>query len=214
MKKLLIITLLLINTLCQAQTQSDKKADDILKHLTKKYKAYTSVQADFSYTIDHPEQKTNETHQGSLVSKGSKYKLNINNQEIICDGKTVWTYLKEANEVQVNDVNLKNDAITPANIFTMYETGFIFKFIDEKKEGGKIIQTIELIPVDKNKKFFKAQLRINKENSQLISSKIFNKDGSHFMYTISKFTSNQPAADDIFTFNKASHPKVEIIDLR
>ena len=210
---LLFIALFSVVTV-QAQNQTDKKADEILKSLSKKYKTYSTVQADFNYKIEHPEQKTNESHHGSLLSKGNKYKLLINNQEIICDGKTAWTYLKEANEVQVNDASTKSDAITPNNIFTMYETGFLFKLTEEKNEGAKQIETIELIPVDKNKKFFKAQLKINKTDMTLVSSKIYNKDGSHFTYSITKFTGNTPIADDQFTFNAAGHPKVEVIDLR
>jgi outer membrane lipoprotein carrier protein len=214
MKKALALCLIFSGFVGFAQTQSDKKADEILKNLSKKYKTYTAIHADFTYKIEHPEQKTNESHQGSLWSKGNKYKLHINNQEIICDGKTVWTYLKEANEVQINDASIKSDALTPANIFTMYETGFQFKYLDEKNEGGKVVETIELIPSDKNKKFFKAQLKINKSENTLVSSKIFNKDGSHFTYTITKFSPNLPAADDQFIFNTAAHPKVETIDLR
>lgn len=214
MKHSLMLIALFASVSVQAQTQTDKKADEILKSLSKKYKSYTTVQADFNYKIEHPEQKTNESHHGSLLAKGNKYKLIINNQEIICDGKTAWTYLKEANEVQVNDASTKSDAITPNNIFTMYETGFLFKLTEEKKEGAKLIDTIELIPVDKNKKFFKAQLKIDKTDMTLVSSKIFNKDGSHFIYSITKFTGNTNLADDQFTFNTASHPKVEVIDLR
>ena len=90
----------------------------------------------------------------------------------------------------------------------------MYKFIDEKTEDGKIYQTIELIPIDKNKKFFKAQLKINKAEKLLVSSKIFNKDGTHFMYSIDKFIPSTVLSDATFSFNAASHPKVEILDLR
>ncbi len=214
MKNLILFVFVLLNVPSFSQTQTDKKADEILKVLTKKYKGFTSIQADFSYTIDNPAQKTSETHKGSIASKGNKYKLNINNQDVISDGKTVWTYLKESNEVQVNDVNIKEDAITPTNIFTMYDKGFVFKFVEEKNEDGKVFQIIDLMPEDKNKKFFKARLKINKADKSLVSSKIFNKDGSHFIYSIDKFTPNVPLNDDLFTFNKAAYPKVEVVDLR
>ncbi len=214
MKNLIVAVLLAFTLPSFAQTQTDKKADEILKALTKKYKAFTSVQADFSLVMTHPEQKTNETHKGSILSKGAKYKLNINNQDIICDGKTVWTYLKESNEVQVNDLNTKEDAITPSNIFTMYEKGFVYKFVEEKAEVGKTYQFIDLMPVDKNKKFFKARLKIDKADKLLVSTIINNKDGSKATYSISKFTPNVVIADDQFSFNTAKYPKVEVVDLR
>lgn len=214
MKKLITIVLALISIHAFSQTQTDKKADDILKPLIKKYKGFTSTQAEFTYTFDNPAQKTNATQKGAIVSKGNKYKLDINDQEIISDGKIVWTYLKKSQEVQINDVNTKSDAVTPTNVFTMYEKGYVFKFIEEKNEGGKIVQTIDVMPEDKTKKFFKARLRINKADKSLLSSKIFNKDGSHITLTIDKLTPNIAVADDQFTWNKAAHPKVEEVDLR
>lgn len=214
MRNLIILLFVLFNVQSFSQTQTDKKADEILKGLIKKYKSFTSIQADFSYSIDNPAQKTNETNKGSIASKGNKYKLKINNQEIISDGKIVWTFLKESNEVQINEANLKEDAITPNNIFTMYEKGYVFKFIEEKNEGGRIFQIVDLMPEDKNKKFFKARLKINKADKTLVSSKIFNKDGTHFTYSIDKLTPNVALNDDLFTFNKAVYPKVEVVDLR
>ncbi len=213
MKKLIALFLLLSGISAYAQTQTDKKADEILKPLITKYKGYSTIQADFTCKIESP-QKTVDSFKGSVASKGNKYKLNISNQEVYSDGKTVWTYLKEANEVQVNDVNTKEDAITPSNIFTVYEKGFMYKFVDEKAEAGKTIQTIELVPVDKAKKFFKARLKINKTDKSLVSIKIDNKDGSHMTYIIDKLVPNTPLADGVFVFNKAAHPKVEEVDLR
>ena len=56
--------------------------------------------------------------------KGDKYKLEIAGQEIICNGNTLWTFIKDAEEVQVNEPEYEEGSINPANIFTVYENGF------------------------------------------------------------------------------------------
>jgi len=56
-----------------------------------------------------------------LYVKGNKYKVQVKNQEVISDNKTVWTYIKDANEVQVNDYEPDENSITPSQIFTIYE---------------------------------------------------------------------------------------------
>lgn len=214
MKKLIVLFLLISNILPAIAQDKDKKADEILKATSSKYKAYTSVEADFSIVIESPDKKSKDTHKGTLYSKGNKYKLVMNNQEIISDGKTVWTYLKEANEVQVNDVSTKEDAVTPSNVFTMYEKGFRSKFIEEKTEAGKTFQIVELIPESNNKKFFKIRLKINKADKSISESKVFNRDGSTMYYSITRFVPNPALDESMFTFNKAKYPKAEVVDLR
>ena len=194
--------------------QSDKQSDDILKGVSAKYKSFTSVKADFSYTVENAKDKTSDTQQGSISLKADKYKLNIKGQEVICDGKTVWTYLKDANEVQVSDPNTKEDAINPTNIFTMYEKGFDHIFVEEKPENGKSVQVIDLKPTDAKKNYFKIRMTIDKNEKLLMNFKVFNKDGSHQIYSIKQFIPNAPLTDSVFMFDKATHPKVEVIDLR
>lgn len=194
--------------------QSDKQSQEILKSISAKYKSFSSLKADFSYTIDNPKTKTNETQTGTIQLKGIKYKLEIKGQEVISDGKTVWTYLKDAKEVQINDVNTKEDAVTPSNIFTIYEKGFESVFVEEKKEGTKLIQIIDLKPVDTKKNYFKIRLTIDKNEKLVISTKIFDKNGNHYTYTIKQFSPNTLLQDALFTFNAANHPGVEVVDLR
>ena len=188
--------------------QSDKQSQAILKSISAKYKSFSSLKVDFTYTIDNPKAKTNETQTGTIQLKGIKYKLEIKGQEVISDGKTVWTYLKDAKEVQINEVNTKEDAVTPSTIFTIYEKGFESVFVEEKKEGTKLVQIIDLKPVDTKKNYFKIRLSIDKNEKLVISTKIFDKNGNHYTYAIKQFSPNLPLQDALFTFNVASHPGV------
>ena len=194
--------------------QSDKVSQDILKGLSDKYKTYTSINAEFTYSIENAQDKSNDKQTGKVFLKGTKYKLLVAGQEVYCDGTTVWTYLKDSKEVQITDPSTKADAITPANIFTMYDKGYQSKFVEEKMENGKMVQIIDLTPLDKKKKFFKIRLTINKAEKTIVSSKIFDKNGNKINYTIDKFLTNTPLADNLFAFVSANYPGIEIIDLR
>jgi outer membrane lipoprotein-sorting protein len=138
----------------------------------------------------------------------------MSDQTVMCDGKTTWTYLKESNEVQVSENKPSADAITPTNIFTMYEKGFKSKFLSEKAVAGKAVQLIELTPDDAKKNYFKIQLTIDKKDKYVSEAKVFDKSGNIYTYSIVKFTPNAKVTEDMFTFNKAKYPGVEIVDLR
>ena len=213
MKKITTIALLILISL-GVQAQGDKKAKDILSGVSSKYRSYKSMKADFSYTLENPTAKIKETQSGSIVLSGAKYRLAIAGQEVICDSKTIWTYMKEAKEVQVNTVDPTEGGIKPNEIFTMYEKGFLYKFVDEKKVAGKLQQNIELTPTDKSKNFFKIKLTVDEASKQIVKSVIFEKTGNRYTYAIKEFTPNYAVNAGTFMFDVKKYPGVEVVDLR
>ena len=213
MKKITSIALLILISL-GVNAQGDKKAKDILNGASSKYRSYKSMKADFSYTLENPTAKIKETQNGTIILSGAKYKLAISGQEIICDGKTIWTYMKDAKEVQINSVDPTEEGIKPNEIFTMYEKGFLYKFVDEKKVGNKVQQNLELTPTDKSKNFFKLKLTVDKSSKQIVKSVIFEKSGNRYTYAIKEFTPNFATSVGTFTFDPKKYPGVEVVDLR
>lgn len=197
-----------------AQAQKDPKAQEILKGVSAKYKASKALSASFTIVTLDQKSKATDKQTGTILVKGDKYRLTLKGQEIISDGKTAWTYIKESNEVQVNDVATNSDAISPTNLFTIYEKGFSSKYIGEAKVNNVLMQQIELIPDDTKKSYFKIQININKTEKVISSAKIFDKNGTHLTYTVDKLKLNAEAAETVFTFDKAKYPGVEMVDLR
>ena len=206
---LLAFSLFTFSTLINAQT--DPKAKAILDDLSAKTKAYTSIKAEFTFVIEKKD-KTKDTQSGMIETKGPKYRLVITGHEISCDGKTVWDFMKDANEVQIKDMETGgDDAINPSTIFTIYEKGYKYKFEGE----DALTQTISLFPENPDKKkFHTVKLVIDKAKKQIISVKMMMKDGSVQTYTIKSFLGNAPIPDTDFSFDKKSHPGVEVEDLR
>lgn len=215
MKKLVYILFALGYLQIQvANAQVDKKAAAILSGVSAKYKSYKSINVDFAYTLENPSAKIKETQTGNLILSGAKYRLNIAGQEVICDGKTTWTYMKEAKEVQVNSVDANEDGIKPAEIFTIYDKGFLIKFVNESQVGAKVMQNLELTPTDKSKAFFKIKLTVDKSAKQLVKSIIFDKNGNRYTYVIKNFNANTAVSPSTFTYDAKKYPGVELVDLR
>ncbi len=209
--KISIITLLTLSLSSICSAQNDPKAKAILDELSAKTKAYTSIKADFSFTVEKKD-KSKDTQNGKIQTKGSKYKLEIPGHEIYCDGKTLWDYIKDANEVQIKEAeNDKEDGVNPTTIFTMYEKGFKYKFESESATQ----QIIALYPENPDKKkYHTVKLYIDKTKKQITMVKMMMKDGSTHTYEIKKFETNTAIADSDFTFNTKAHPGISIEDLR
>lgn len=214
MKKLFLTIVAFGLIASQLMAQTDPKAQEILKGVSAKYKSYKSLSASFKLNLLDQKSKKTTAQSGTVALKGAAYNFAMNGQTVMCDGKTIWTYMKESNEVQISDNKPSADAISPTTIFTMYEKGFKSKFLADKTIAGKAVQLIELTPDDNKKSYFKIQLTIDKAGKYVNEAKVFDKNGNIYTYSIVKFTPNAAVTDDLFSFNKAKFPGVEIVDLR
>ena len=138
----------------------------------------------------------------------------MSGQEIWCDGKTIWTYLEDANEVQISKFDPKSMDINPSELFTIYEKGFDHRYDGQVTDGSTTLEVVELTPKDKNKGYFKVKIGIDKVASKIKEMSVFSKNGLITTYIIQKFEPNVAMNDGYFKFNAKDKPGVIEIDLR
>ena len=147
--------------------------------------------------------------------KGTKYRVSFVGQEIFCDGNNVWTYDKSSNEVTITKLDVSSNTLTPQKLFTnFYDKDFLYKLNGEKKAAGKVMQEIEMTPNDKTKPFHKVYLTIDKNAKTIYSTRVLEKAGNRYSYTVNVLNGNANIPDSKFVFNKKDFPGVEEVDLR
>jgi len=191
----------------------DPKAVALLDEVSAKTKSYKSIRAEFSYTMENKQAKINEVKTGTLSLSGDKYRLKAAGQEVICDGKIIWTYLKESNEVQINDLDNKDEALTPSKLLSSYNASYKSKMLKDRSATDPNEASIELIPIV-IKNFTKAVLIVDKVKKQVKSFILYDKSGNVFTYKITKYQTDIPVTAADFTFDKTKFPGVEVIDMR
>lgn len=216
MKKIIGILSLGLAIVAQpAMAQNDAKAKAILDAVTQKVNGLKSLKANFSLNLSSANGKTKQSKSGTFYMKGTKYRISISGQEIISDNKTVWTYIKESNEVQVNNYNPNEQTISPTKLITnFYDKEYKYKYVGTKKSGTKTCDAIELTPISAGKQFSKVELLVDKASSTIAGGSITEKNGNHYTYTISNFAANSPVDDKLFTFDPKAYKGVEVVDLR
>lgn len=212
MKNIFVILFLIVAYTGYSQTK-DLRATSLLDEVSAKTKSYKSIKADFTYTMENKQARINEEKTGTLLISGDKYKLNIVGQIMISDGKTIWTYIQESNEVQINSPDNKDDALTPSRLLSSYNESYKSKIIRDKNQTDPNIEMLELTP-DKVKNFTKAVLSIDKTRKQVKSFAIYDKNGNIFTYKVTKFITDVPFSSSDFTFDAKQFPGVEVIDMR
>lgn len=209
----LILLFSMISYSAFSQQQDNKKAQAILDKVTAKTESYKSIRMEFTYKMENKEANIDESKEGMIILKGNKFRLIIAGQLVISDGETVWTYIAEAEEVQINSVEEDDESINLNKILTSYSENYKSKFIKSTVENGVNVKIIDLVPTE-GKSYFKIRLVINEAKAQILKSTIYDKNGSTYTYEISKFIANPVVSEKDFTFNASDYPDVEIVDMR
>ncbi len=216
MKKLFLILFSAGSMILNAQDQ-DPKAKVILDDLSKITKAHKTITAEYFYTILNKEKKQIEKQSGKVLVKGQKFKLEIPGNTIVCDGKTLWNHNKDAKEVTIKNFDADNDdQLNPSKIFTLYETGYKYKFDKEEKVGAVLCNIIDLYPAVKpeKKKFHAIKLCVDKAKKQIVQVRMLMKDGGTQIYDIKSMKPNVEMADNIFVFDLKGFKADQINDER
>lgn len=210
---LFLIALIITTGSAIAQT-SDQAAVKLLKNVSQKYSAYKTMQMDIALTIENLESKSKDTKNGKVFGKGNMFRAEMGNQIIMSDGKTLWTYLKDVNEVQINNFEQGQGIMSPNDIFKIAEKDYLVYMGDKVTESGKSLQIIELTPKNKSLSFSKIKMYVDPSDNSVKKGVVFDKNAIHYTYAISNFKSNVELGDSTFKFDKSKYPGVEVIDLR
>ncbi len=192
---------------------SDPEAKKVLDGVSAKFKTYKSVKAKFLLKIENASGKNLGTKTGTVYMKGTKYRISVTGQEIYCDGSNIWTYDKASKEVTINKIDPSANSITPQKLFTnFYDKDFLYKLNGNVTMAGKAMQEVELTPIDKTKAFHKVLVYVDK--SVINTTKVFEKTGNRYTYSVSNMATNATIADATFNFDVKQYPGVEVVDLR
>jgi len=214
MKKLLFLALLMLPAL--AFSQKDERAKEILDEFSKKTKDYKTLYSEFAFTLENTQENIKDTQKGKITIKGKKYVLDLMGTEIYFNGKTKWTFLKEANEVNLLEPKEGDGGLldNPSRLFTIYDREFKYKFKEETTVNKIRVYVIDLYPKKVGVSYTIVRFSFNKETHEPVQIKYFSKDGNRYTLDIKVLTPNKEIGDDFFNFVAAKHPGVSVNDLR
>lgn len=195
--------------------QQDEKAKAILDKVSAKTNTYKSIIMTFQLTISGNGFETPITENGKAYLDGDKYKVELKDQDIYCDGITLSTHLKGDKECYISKVadQTAEDMILPSELLTIWEKGYKYEYVKETTYKGVAVHHINLYPKEPAKsKFTGIILKIDKEKNEVVSVVIKGKDGVNMKYDLTKFEKNVSIPASTFVFDKAKNPDVTCYD--
>jgi len=211
MKNILIVIIMFLAGAVVAQ--NDKDAEKLLEEVINHTSSYKNFKANLSYTMVNVEMGIDEKKSGVIFVEGDSYRIEMEGQIIISDGKTIWTFLQDSEEVMVSNVEDGEESISPTKILTQYNDSYKAKFGTDKKYKNSNIKEICLRPIDKNN-FEKMSVIVNSNKLSLESFSVYDANGNVFTYHIINLEADIDMPADTFTFDYKKYPEVEVIDMR
>ncbi|MEP2025139.1 outer membrane lipoprotein carrier protein LolA [Reichenbachiella sp.] len=204
--------MLTIVALTHAIAQKDPAAKEVLDAMSEKYQKIPAFRAQFSYTMEDDSDEIDEGFKGTILVKGDKYKLIMDEQEVTFDGSDIYTYLKEENEITISSFDPEEEEISLSNIFNIYKEGYKYVYTESKNNGTTDV--VDLVPEDRDKEYFKIRMEIAASDKSLKSFKVFDKSGSRYLYKVLSFKEDATITDKTFAYDKAKFQGAEVIDFR
>ena len=201
----LIVGLVLLLAAQAVSAQNDAEA--IIRLMVNQMKAHKNVEMSYQYQINSDGLIT-EVQQGKAWLQGEAYKVEMVEQQIVSDGKTIWTYLVDDEEVMVSDASEGTDN-TPLKLLTSLDESYVATLTNIEAQGNA---TIEL--ANPKGQYTRVTLKANASKLAINSLDVYLEDGTKLMVTIDEMKFDQELDDKFFTFDTKAHPNVDVIDMR
>lgn len=191
---------------------TDPEAKKLMNQVSNKLDAAESIKVDFEMSMLIPGEEI-DIQEGLLLQNGDKFLFDINSQMIVSNETAVYVYLKDDNEIQINDPDFGEDGslLSPAQMMRLYETeSFFYAITDQTNEATKI----EFKPEDIYSDYSKLRITIDHRANEIKRIEIFSKDGSRIYIDVASTELNPSIGIDAFDFDTDKFPNAYIEDLR
>jgi outer membrane lipoprotein carrier protein len=207
----LALTLTLALTL-PLSAQKDPEAVRVLEEFSRKAASAPSVKIDFTVDANDTREGDITTVSGSAVISGDSYRVTTDDNVILSDGKAVWNYLPDVNEVTITEPDPDEGSFMakPSLLFSMYEKGYKVRLLEQNATEW----VIDLYPEDINVSLVRIRLKIGKTLYDLRTAEYRTKDGMNVTLAADKYDLTFRPAPGYFTFNPSDYKGVEVIDMR
>ena len=189
-----------------SQGRLDENATAALEKCAKKLK---NVSGTVTLTVFDSQKKVVAKQTADVKYSSGKYSLNMEGQEIVSDGVTVWHLNNSAKEVTIENVSDDDiDLLNPGRMLQNYNKSFRAKYIRTDDDGTVVVD----MQPRSSRSYHKIRLFINEESGALNRIEVHKYDSSREVYEFSKCKYGRVSGS--FKYDPKANPGFEVIDMR
>lgn len=207
MKKI-VINILIMMLGCigiNAQTSASAYIDNVISSI----KESDGINAQFVLQGDY---NSGQYLQGTLKMRGKKFCLTTNDMTSWYDGKTMWSYSKSIDEVNITEPTQQElMEINPYTSLENYKQIFTVAELKSERNGERRFM---FTPTKRNTYIKSVVITISTAQMAPILFEITNTQDVKTVITITNYNNKANLPASTFTFDATKYPNTSIIDLR
>ena len=196
---------LLLTVLCAGQVAA-QSPDAVARDLQRRYGRVTSLQADFVQSSGG--QRMN----GTLAVRGDAFRLDLGEQLLVTDGRTMWSYTPDERQVVVQAYDEGQVGFSVGQLFTDYLRVFRATGATKATIAGVQYDVLALRPRAAGTSVRDATLYVRSSDAVPARVRVHDRNGGTLQFDVSNVRLNRPLAPALFTF--AAPRGTETVDLR
>ena len=212
-KRLLVIFIVTAATLSSTQAQISKSITKVLDNCAKTFESAGDVKAQFVATQFEGRDEIGSSR-GTISISGKKLFIDNGGVKIWYDGKTQWSLVSDNKEVNITEPSpQERSQMNPYSFLSIYKNGYSATMTSEtvRNESSYCVNLVST----KSKNYMQTiLLTISKSTMLPICIRTKTSPNKWTRISIYDFEKRQRFKDDMFRFDSADYPGVEIVDLR
>lgn len=207
------IFLILVAVLFLHPSTEAQDASKILKKVERKYESIKDLTATFTQNVFFGVSKMEQSFEGTLkMKKGNNYRIELEQQTIVTDGKTVWSYYHLNSQVMINNYKEDPKSFSPDRVLVNVPKNYNTILLGEEFLFGKKNAIIKLTPKDEKSLTKTMKVWIDLDTYLMRQIEITDVSDNFTKYIVNTIKINTNISDAEFRFDIPKN--VETIDLR
>lgn len=191
-----------------------ENADKIIARVRTTYEKLEALSADFQKDYTWALAGETQTMTGKLyLKKGDRYRIETEAQTIVTDGKTVWTYSADKQQVFIDNMTKSQENPLPRDLLIKYTNDFKAEYVRSEKLDQSDCHVVRLQPRQEDDSFAKSvTVWVDKKNWIAVKIEQVDLNENLTVYKLQNFAVNPALEDQLFTFKIPGN--VEVVDWR
>lgn len=208
--KYLFLSVVMFFAFAKASFAQDAKADKLLSEVAQKFKSYDNLSFVYKGNFKNAKSGIDTDIQGDATLSGEKYNVNYLGTTYLFDGSRQYIINREDEQVTISKPASDENAISPSNILSFYEKGYIKKWDIEQNIKGRNIQYVKLTPIKSGTDYKNVLLGIDVMTKHIYNVIITEKSGTVITFTLKSLKVDQPLAKSCFNFDASDYEDFDI----
>jgi len=188
-------------------------APEIVNKVKETYESTKNFSADFKQQFKWKLAGETQENVGKILLKDNdKFRIETEDQVIVSDGATLWTFSKMNNQVIIDNLSNADEVVLPREIFLRFSKKYKPLLLGKETLNNTECYVIQLIAESEDVFIKEMKLWIDKTNwlTQKIEQVDINKNIT--IYSLTNINTDLQIEDKAFDYKIP--PNVEIIDMR